>query len=69
MKEDDIPKSVWQGTIRLFGVDLQCHVLDDGQRVIEADSMVAFFKGMNSPDTTIDEAESKRFSEWLYGRG
>ena len=69
MKEDDIPKSVWQGSFPLFGVELKCHVLDNGERVLEADSVVAFFKGMNSPDTTIDEAESKRFSEWLYGRG
>lgn len=36
---DALPTAVWSGTFRLFGVELHCHTLDDGQRIIEADSM------------------------------
>ena len=47
-------KSVWQGTFHAFGIDLVCHVLSNGERVIEEDSMIklieAFELGNGSPD-------------------
>ena len=32
---DELPRVVWSGTFRVFGIDLKCHTLSDGQRVIE----------------------------------
>ena len=43
---DETPKSVWSGTFNVLGVELKCHVLDNGQRVIEEASMVAFLEAM-----------------------
>ena len=73
IRRDDAPPaisagavSVWQGTFPLFGVELKCHVLSDGQRVIEEDSMVDFFKDMESPlDSSADNAEIVSFVKWL----
>jgi hypothetical protein len=44
----DIPHAVWSGTFQLFGVDVHCHVLDNGQRVIDEDSMVALLEAMSN---------------------
>lgn len=43
-------QSVWQGSFRIFGVDLRCHVLSNGQRIIEADSMAELMEAMEAPE-------------------
>ena len=66
---DGVRTSVWQGTLTLFGVELQCHVLDDGQRVIEADSMAALLNAMAQPDITIGADEAiDEFTRWFHGQ-
>jgi hypothetical protein len=55
-------QSVWQGTFRLFGVDMKCHVLDDGTRIIEADSVRQLFEAMGSGADIGVEAEE--FARW-----
>ena len=58
--------SVWQGSFRLFGVDLQCHVLSGGQRIIEEASMAELLRGHGrhrSEDT--DGAEMASFVKWI----
>ena len=58
--------SVWQGTFPLFGIELKCHVLSEGQRIIEEDSMVDLFKAMESlPENSCDDAEMVSFVKWL----
>ena len=60
------PSSVWQGTFLLFGTELKCHVLSDGQRIIEEDSMVDLLKAMeSSPENSCDDAEMVSFVKWL----
>jgi hypothetical protein len=73
-RADHIPLSVWQGTIRLFGVDLNVHVLDNGQRIIEQESVAAFFAalgGLEDPDESdaVIEAEMMSFAKFVRGRG
>ena len=66
---DDVRTSVWQGSFTLFGVELQCHLLDDGQRVIEADSMAALHNAMAQPDMTIGaDEEVDEFACWLHSQ-
>jgi hypothetical protein len=63
----DIPKAVWSGTFKIYGVELKCHVLDNGQRIIDADSIEQLFAEGNhriSPDGG-DELEA--FSRWQKG--
>lgn len=62
-----IPKSIWSGSFRILGVDVKCHVLNNGQRIIEAESLEAVMKAMADPTTTIDEAEIQAFARWRMG--
>jgi hypothetical protein len=43
----DIPTAIWSGTFTVMGVELKCHTLSDGQRVIEAESLERFLKALN----------------------
>lgn len=52
------PKSISSGTVEVMGVDLVVHQLDNGQRVIESESVEAFFKALESGrEMTPDEAD------------
>lgn len=63
----DLPTSVWQGTFTLLGVEIRCHVLSDGQRIIEPESMDEFFRLSANSNAEIDQAELLRFSRWKAG--
>jgi hypothetical protein len=64
-----IPESIWQGTFNVFGVDVVCHVLNDGRRIIEAESMAKMFTAMADtgadPTTPEFEQQATAFSEFL----
>lgn len=70
----DTPKSVWQGSFTIFGVELKCHVLDTGQRVIEADSMHALMEAMGTVQPTdlskMDQVakDLEDFNRWYAGK-
>ena len=63
------PHSVWQGSFTLFSVDLQCHVLSDGRRIIEEDSMVDLLEAMKAPvEGHSDAVKLAEFCTWLTRR-
>ena len=62
------PVSVWQGELNLLGVTLHVHVLDNGQRIIEAEDMRAFMEAMASGGE-VDQNEVTAFARWLRGIG
>ena len=45
---DDLPTAVWSGTFSIFGVELRCHTLSNGERVIDVDSVHAFTKALEA---------------------
>jgi hypothetical protein len=61
-----LPRAVWEGEIKIGSLSLQCAVLDNGQRVVTQDSMVAFLEWLDSgpPLSAEDAAE---FAYWLRG--
>ncbi len=63
---DDAPVSVWQGQMRLLGVTLHLHVLDDGTRIVEAQDMTALLEAMEHGGP-VDEAEIAAFARWQRG--
>jgi hypothetical protein len=65
----DLPVSVRQGSFKLFGVDVHCHVLSNGERVIEADSMHALLSAMADPgnSTETSEEDLAKFARWQRG--
>ena len=56
-------KSIWSGSFNLFGVDVKCHTLDDGQRIIEADSLEALLDAVAQPDICF-EGDLAEFQRW-----
>jgi hypothetical protein len=69
MTSSDLPVSLRQGSFTLFGVEVSCHVLDDGQRVIDAESMGKLLVALANPDTPSASAEDLRcFVEFVSGR-
>lgn len=59
--------TVWSGTFRLLGIDVKCHVLDNGQRVVEADSMMALMKAIQDGNEFGDPQQLVEFSRWRAG--
>jgi len=53
---DNLPKAVWTGKLNVFGLELNCAVLDDGRRVIDAEDVqrfcLAMENGFPEPDNT-----------------
>jgi hypothetical protein len=60
------PVSVWQGEMTLLGVTLHLHVLDNGQRIIEAQDVAAFMEAMER-GAPADEEQMAAFARWLRG--
>jgi hypothetical protein len=61
--------SVWSGTFHLLGIDVKCHVLEDGTRVVEADSMIALMEAIKKGNEFGDPQELVNFSLWRAGKG
>lgn len=62
-----LPASIWSGTFRIWGIDLKCHVLDNGQRIIEKDSFDQFMNAMADGMPVSDDAEAMAFFRWQRG--
>ena len=62
----ETPVSVRQGEMRLLGVALHLHVLDDGTRIVEAQDMAALLEAMEQGGP-VDEAEVAAFARWQRG--
>jgi hypothetical protein len=67
---DRIPKVVSEVTFAISGVEIKCFVLDDGQRVIDRDSMNRFFLALQSDDpiTGFDSKELAKMAVWIKGK-
>jgi hypothetical protein len=62
----ETPVSVWSGEMRLFGVTLHLHVLEDGTRIVEAQDMAALMEAMEQ-GAPVDGDEMGAFARWLRG--
>lgn len=51
--DGDIPYSAFPGTVQMGDVALECHVLNDGRRVLTAREVVRALRGTTSSPTTI----------------
>lgn len=64
-----IPKAVWTGTFNIFGFEMKCAVLDDGQRVIDAEGLEGFLSAMEAGtlDPNLHHPDEDRFYRWIHG--
>lgn len=60
---DDLPTTVWSGEFKLGSVTMKCHVLSDGRRIIEAESVWQFFNGLGD----FEPSELEQFVAWQRG--
>jgi hypothetical protein len=61
-----LPHSVWTGSFHVLGVEMKCHVLSDGSRIIESDSVQKLLDAMASPGE-LEEGDLAAFSRWQRG--
>ena len=54
--QNKIPKAVWEGSFNALGIDVKVVMLEDSQRIIDADSFHRLVDAMEnySPDKGID---------------
>jgi hypothetical protein len=68
-----IPRAIWEGTFKLFGVTLRCYVLDDEAktRIINADDVARLFEVMgqeyNVMQMPSDDEAMRDFMRWQRG--
>ena len=62
-----IPESIWSGSFKLFGVDVKCHTLDNGERIIEADSVHDLIEAMELGFVP-DAEQLAEFARWRSGK-
>lgn len=65
------PHAVWSGSFTLFGVEVKCHTLSDGQRIIESDSVNQLLLGMHDempPPDSEQERQLLAFQRWRAGK-
>ncbi len=54
---EELSQSIASNTLNIMGVDLVVHVLDNGQRIIEAEGLEALFAAMaDGADLTEEDA-------------
>lgn len=44
----EILLAVWSGSFQLLGVEVRCHTLNNGQRIIEEESLAALLNAMSA---------------------
>jgi hypothetical protein len=69
MSKDQIPTTIWSGTFRIWGIDLRCSMLDNGQRVIDAEDVARLFAAMDdkAPRSEADDDAFAAFMRWYRG--
>lgn len=69
------PIAIASSSFKLFGVEIKYHVLSDGQRIIEADSVQALLEAMAAAPTVADapitcpgdSPDIEAFAKWQRG--
>lgn len=59
------PKSIWSGSFFIGGIELHCHVLDNGKRIIEAQDVDALFNAMGLESFELKEDSLQEFIRWM----
>ena len=65
----ELPTSTWQGSFKIYGIELKCHVLSDGQRIIEGEGLEKLFEAMSAGGwgQILDHEEINKFAKWQKG--
>lgn len=58
-----LPKSIGEAELKIGNVTLRFHVLDNGQRIIEAESFHAFMAAMEDGSVVLSEEDSMKLAK------
>lgn len=64
----DLPVSVRQATHNFCGVEIRCHVLDDGRRIIDEASMMALLEALDA-GARPTERDFEAYTQWQRSLG
>ena len=64
--QQPLPQAIWSGTFTVFGVEMKCHVLNDGRRVIEAESLEKLFEVWAAGEA-VPLGDINDFARWQQG--
>ena len=63
---NDLPKATWEGEFTIAGITLHCYVLDNGQRIVNAEDIDRLIDGVTAPlEANRDDLD--RFARWMHG--
>lgn len=60
----ELPKSIASNKFSIMGVELTVHVLDNGQRIIEADGLAKLFEALAEGPITEEDAMKLASAVW-----
>lgn len=66
-----LPRVVWSGSFRIWDIEIRCHTLSDGERVIEEESMrrlIALFESDAPMRSDAVGDDILAFSRWRSGQ-
>ena len=63
----ELPKALYSDTLRILGVDLVVYVLDNGQRVVDMDSVHQLFEAMGNTDAPLTEDDAVALAKVIRG--
>jgi hypothetical protein len=66
MVAEQVPTAVWEGTFKVFRVDVRCYVLDDGRRIMNAEDVERVFAAKGKP-VAPDPGELEAMAMWSRG--
>ena len=62
-----IPEVIHTGMFHIGSLEIRCHVLDNGQRVIPEEDVIKFFDWLASNDEALDITELQDFAKFIKG--
>lgn len=63
--QESLTMAVWSGVFKIGSVDLKCHLLSDGRRIVEADSIAKLFS-VRGDEIVVDQVDA--FMRWQRGK-
>jgi uncharacterized protein (DUF2267 family) len=66
----NLPVEVKTAYFHMFGIKVECSILDDGTRIVKAQSMEALFERMNDPKLSPSDDDRQAmhaYNRWLKG--
>lgn len=62
-----IPASTRQYDLNIMGFVLKCHVLNNGERIIEADSIAEFFQHLENGEVRLSKEDALSLAKFVKG--